>query len=173
MLVKLLGSVAVLVSCTGIGFWYGNSMTLRIQQLKELRAEFLLIRGDIRYRRSSLPEAFLAAAVRNKGVFRPLFRGISDALEACVWESFEDAYRSVAETAFAETALKKQDEQLLAQFAGMLGQMDTDMQLNAMDWYLEQSEQVLGSLRAEAGSKVRLCQSLGVLSGIFILIVLL
>ncbi|MBQ9118551.1 MAG: stage III sporulation protein AB [Lachnospiraceae bacterium] len=173
MLIKMLGSVAVLVSCSGIGLWYGNTLTMRIQQLKELRAEVLLIRGDIRYRRSSLPEAFAEAAIRSKGMFQPLFRGISEALAACVWESFEEAYRSVAETALRETDLKRQDEQLLAQFAKMLGQMDADMQLNALDWYLEQSEQVLQGLTAEAEGKVRLGRSLGILSGIFLLVVLL
>ena len=173
MLLKVLGSAAVLISCTGIGFWLGNTKLLRIQQLKELRAEFLLLRGDIRYRQSSLPEAFNYAASRKNQTFEPLFRRLSEALTEYVWESFEQAYQNVAGEALAETELKVQDKQLLEQFAGMLGQMDIGMQLSALDWYLEQSGQVLKDISTGVERKVGLCKSLGVLSGIFLLIILL
>ncbi len=173
MLFKVIGSVVVLAACTGIGFNMGSARLARIQQLKELRAEFLLLQGDIRYRRSSLPEAFGHAAARKNLVFTELFQKLTEALTACVWESFEAAYQSVEEEALRDTELKPQDKELLAQFAGMLGQMDLDMQLNALDWYLEQSAHVLEGLSREVERKVGLCRSLGVLSGIFLLIILL
>lgn len=58
MLLKIAGSAAVLLACAGFGFFAASEVERREQQLRSLYASFLLIQGDIRYRKSSLPEAF-------------------------------------------------------------------------------------------------------------------
>lgn len=173
MILKIAGCAAVLTACSGFGFYYGSEMERRIRELKELRSILLLVKGDIRYWKSSLPEAFCAAADRNAGVFRKFFREAADSLSGCMAESFEEAFLKAAKEALKDTALKRQDILLLNQLGGMFGRMDTDMQLNALDWYLEQLEENIKELSKEASQKVMLCKSLGVLAGIFLLIIFL
>lgn len=173
MILKIAGSIAVLTACSGFGFYYGSELERRIRELNELRSIFLLIRGDIRYLKTSLPEAFDAAAVRSPGTFEAFFRRISDSLSECVMESFQEAFIKAAGETLGNTALKQQDILLLNQLGGMFGRMDTDMQLNALDWYLEQLEETIKALTKDAARKVTLSKSLGILGGIFLLVILL
>nr|MDE7326293.1 stage III sporulation protein AB [Lachnospiraceae bacterium] len=72
MILKIAGSAAVLLACAGFGFFAASEVERRERQLRMLYASFLLIQGDIRYRRSSLPEAFLMA-VKKEGDFAVFF----------------------------------------------------------------------------------------------------
>lgn len=173
MILKIAGSIAVLTACGGFGFYCGGEFERRIRELKELRGIFLLVRGDIRYLKTSLPEAFYAVAEQNPGTFREFFQKVADSLSECIIGSFEEAFAKAAEKTLQETALKPQDISLLNQLGGMFGRIDTDMQLNALDWYLEQLEETIKGLSGEAVQKIALCKSLGVLAGIFLLVMLL
>ena len=63
MLLKIAGSAAVLLACAGFGFFAASEVERREQQLRSLYASFLLIQGDIRYRKSSLPEAVITVFI--------------------------------------------------------------------------------------------------------------
>lgn len=173
MLLKILGSTAVLLACAGFGFFAAAEVERREKQLRMLRSAFLLIQGDIRYLKSSLPEAFLAAAEREQGDFRELFSSVSERLFAHETESFEQVFCEELRDNFRESALKKQDIALLEQLGGMCGKMDDTLQAAAFDWYMEQSAQVLAGLSKENGEKTALCRRMGILAGIFLLVLLL
>lgn len=173
MWIKLCGAILVLISCGGIGFSVAGEMEKRIHQLQELRAIFLLQRGEIRYRHASLPEAFQSASGRCSKTFFPFFDGIYRALEDKVWDSFEMAYSEVEAKTLQQTALNLEDRDKLKQFARMVGDMDIKMQLDALDWYLEQSDQVLSELLPVAAKKEKVIKCIGVLTGIFLVVLLM
>lgn len=173
MLLKVTGGAAVLFACAGFGFFAAAQVECREKQLRMLRAAFLLIQGDIRYLKSSLPEAFLTAAEREQGDFQSFFSSVSGRLFAHETESFEQVFCEELHRNFKESALKKQDIALLEQLGGMCGKMDNTLQVAAMDWYMEQSAQVLAGLSKENGEKTALCRRMGILAGIFLLVLLL
>ena len=55
----------------------------------------------------------------------------------------------------------------------MVGDMDIKMQLDALDWYLEQSDQVLSELLPVAAKKEKVIKCIGVLTGIFLVVLLM
>lgn len=173
MLLKLVGSVAVLVACGGIGFFAASEVLRRERQLRTLYTAFLLIAGDIRYQKSSLPEAFLAAAGREQGEFSDFFASVSERLYAHETESFEQVFCEQLKETFAKSALKRKDIALLEQLSRMCGRMDDTLQVAAIEWYLEQLAQVLKELARENGEKTALFRRMGILGGIFLLVLLL
>lgn len=173
MFLKLTGSAAVLFACTGIGFFAASEVGRRERQLRALYAAFLLIQGDIRYQRSSLPEAFLAAAGREQGEFSAFFASVSERLYAHETESFEQVFCEELHKICRESALKRKDIALLEQLSGMCGQVDEELEVTALEWYLEQSAQVIKTLAQENGEKMALCRRMGILAGIFLLVLLL
>ena len=131
-----------------------------------------IIEGDIRYLRSSLPEAFAAAAVRT-GAFAEFFRSVARQLGGFCTASVEEAFSIASKGCLKDTALTKQDISMLVKLGGMLGKMDADMQLNALEWYLEQLEGLTDTLDRENKKRALLSKSLGILAGIFLLVILL
>ncbi len=172
MVAKVIGSIAVLTACSGFGFYCAGEMTRRLKQLRELSEAILLLKGDIRYLRSSLPEAFAAAAVRT-GAFAEFFRSVARQLGGFCTASVEEAFSIASKGCLKDTALTKQDISMLVKLGGMLGKMDADMQLNALEWYLEQLEGLTDTLDRENKKRALLSKSLGILAGIFLLVILL
>lgn len=170
-ILKIAGSIAVLSACAGFGFFAASEIERRYRQLKTLYAAFLLIQGDIRYRKSSLPEAFLTASKR-EGDFSVFFGGVAERLYAYEAD-FEQVFCEELKKNMGESALKKKDIALLAQLSGMCGKMDGTLQTTAFDWYLSQAEKEIDLLSAENAQKTALLKRMGILAGIFLLVLLL
>ena len=68
--------------------------------------------------------------------------------------------------------LTKEDKEEFARFGESLGYLDVEMQKNAMKLYLKELEQKIEYLQKEIPQKRKLYQSLGVMGGIFLLILL-
>ncbi len=173
MIIRVMGSIAVLAACGGFGFYFGGEIERRIRLLRQLRSSVLVLRGDVRYLRSSLPEAFEAAAAREQGELSMFFSGLAEQLNGHLAQSPEEAFRNASQKALSDTALRQQDIAMLIRLGSMLGQMDADMQQNAFDWYLEQLKELTETLCAEEKKHVTLSKSLGILAGIFLLVILL
>lgn len=58
-MLKLLGAVLVLFSCTALGWGKSMSLQRRLEQLREIEKLVHLILGEITYRKEALPEALL------------------------------------------------------------------------------------------------------------------
>ena len=69
-------------------------------------------------------------------------------------------------------AITKEDKEEFARFGESLGYLDVEMQKNAMKLYLKELEQKIEYLQKEIPQKRKLYQSLGVMGGIFLLILL-
>lgn len=69
--------------------------------------------------------------------------------------------------------LIQKDKECLVQLGDHLGYLDKDMQMNTIDWYITQVDEIMKDVTAESKQKMRLYQSLGVLFGLFVIILIL
>lgn len=173
MILKWIGSAIVIVSCGGMGFYFGAEVERRIRELRQLREILFLLRGDVRYMRSPLPEAIGRIGERESGMWGRFFASVAEELAGFDVPDFGQVFDRRINEIRKETALNRQDLELLARFGEMLGKMDMEMQLNAFDWYLEQSGERLDQLVGQADKQITLHKSMGILAGVFLLIVLL
>lgn len=61
----------------------------------------------------------------------------------------------------------------LAAFGSQLGIADAEMQVKLLDLYLDELRLTMDELREEMRTKIRICHCLGVMSGIFITVLLI
>ncbi len=173
MIIRVMGSIAVLAACGGFGFYFGGEIERRIRLLRQLRSSVLVLRGDVRYLRSSLPEAFEAAAAREQGELSMFFSGLAEQLNGRLAQSPEEGFRNASHKTRSSNALRHQAKTNQNPLRSMNGRMNADMQQNAFDWYLEQLKELTETLCAEEKKHVTLSKSLGILAGIFLLVILL
>ena len=58
-MLRLMGTVLVLFSCTALGWSRSMALQKRLEQLREVEKMVHLILGEITYRKETLPEALL------------------------------------------------------------------------------------------------------------------
>jgi len=171
-IMKIIGCILVIGSSTGIGFFFSSEMKCRIENLKELKKLFGLLRGDIRYANTPLPEAISAIHRRQGGNFEPFFQYVSEKLQELSGLTFSDIWKTATELELANTALTKKDKLNLVHFGENLGYLDKDMQMNTLDLYLSQLEEEITELSKSVKEKSYLYNSLGIMAGVFITIVM-
>ena len=173
MLLKIIGCMLVVLSSAGMGFFFSNEMRCRIDNLRELRKLIMLLRGDIRYGNTPLPEAINGIARRHKGCFGPFFTKISSRLNELSGLTFQEIWKDAVEKELINTSLSKKDKMQLLSFGENLGYLDKDMQMNTLDLFLTQLEEETKELSRTVKEKAYLYNSLGIMAGIFISIIML
>ena len=172
-ILKIVGCILVIASSTGMGFFFSSEMRCRIEDLKELRKLIGLLKGDIRYANTPLPEAISVIARRYKGSFYPFFEHVSSKLQELSGRTFSQLWKDAVEKEMTNTSLTKKDKNQLISFGENLGYLDKDMQMNTFELYLSQLEEEIADLSKTVKERAYLYNSLGIMAGVFISIVMI
>lgn len=172
-IIKMIGCVLILTSSAGMGLYFSGELKNRIADLKELKKIIFLLRGDIRYANTPLPEAVQALSLRHEGKYKNFLYKIAERLNELGGISFCTIWKEAVSKELENTSLSKKDLAGLGQFGENLGYLDKDMQINTIDLYISQIEDEIKDLSHNVKQKSYLYNSLGVLGGIFITIVML
>lgn len=170
---KAAGCAMMVAGTSGYGSWMASGYRRRMELLIGLRQMIFLLKGQIIYANAPLPEAFEAVGDRTEGVLAEFFLRVAGRLDAQQGETFCEIWKEEVESIDKETALTKADRQSLATLGEHLGFLDREMQERNLLLYLEQLDLVIDDLRERREEKCRLYTSLGVMSGLFLTVLLL
>ncbi len=173
LIMKAIGCILVIVSSTGMGFFFSSEIRSRIEDLKELRKLVVLLRGDIRYANTPLPEAIGSITRRHNGNYHTFFQHVSTKLHELSGHTFSEIWKEAVQMELANTSLSKKDKLHLIQFGENLGYLDKDMQMNTMDLFISQLDEELKELQKTVKEKAYMYNTLGIMAGIFIIIILI
>ena len=170
---KVVGCILIILSSTLTGFYCSNELKSRINDIRELRKLMVLLRGDIRYANTPLPEAICAIARRHEGGYKNFFTRISEVLNENSGNTFSQVWKEAVDSELRQTSLNKKDKSLLIQFGDNLGYLDKEMQMNTLELFLAQLEEEINELSKTAKEKSYLYSTLGIMAGVFITIILI
>lgn len=169
----MIGALLVIGSSTAIGLYFSTMTKGRVKDLKVLKKYIFLLRGDIEYSSTPLPEAIEMLSRRSNDRFREFFTQVAAELRKLDGIPFAEIWDKAIQTNMNENFLTDTDKELLKKLGDTLGFMDKSMQLKSIDLYLEQLELELSDAIRTEKEKTRLYNLLGVLCGIFITVVLI
>ena len=155
-----------------IGIWEKCGYFRKVILFQEIEKLLLLLMGEITYRKEALPEAMLRVSKRYRNLLR-LLKETAKMAQKYQGERFSFIFRENAEKYLKNSALTEKDFEEFVQLGEYLGYLDTDMQKNTSQWYLQQLKTEIDTLAGEIPVKKKLYQSLGILSGVFLAILLL
>lgn len=173
MWMKLLGAVLVVSAGAGLGADAAGTVRKRLKLLEKLKLMVTHLKGEILYANAPLPEAFERTGRRSPGPAGTLFMEVAAELKKETGERFETIWKRKAEDFIKGSALSKKEREQLLQFGEHLGYLDREMQEKTILFYMEDLEQAIALLRQQEPEKCRLFLSLGVLSGLFLAVVLI
>lgn len=162
--------LTVLAACAGIGFFRARGDSARLGQLLALDRIARILKQEIETARTPLPEAFLRAAGRAEEPFASWLLELSGELNAYDKASFAEAFQKTAKKHLAGTRLTAQDLREWEEAGMLLGYPDMQVQTGALKLYLAENERTAAVLRQELPARRKLFQSLGILGGVFLMI---
>ena len=171
-MIKGIGALLILASAAGIGVSFGNDLKGRCMELRMLKQMIYMLRGEIKYTKTPLPEAFASIAVRMREPFGSFLEELAEQMGHPGKGSFGELWQERIKTRLSGTHLKREDKEQLGGLGEVLGYLDLEMQLSSIDLYLEQLELGIREAQEAARTKQKLYQSLGVAGGIFLVILL-
>ena len=167
---KLLGILLILVSSTGLGMGQSLALSRRLKSLEALLRMTVLIKGEIRFAGVSLADAFEGAAARSPGACGEFLRSVSQQLKEKNGKKFASIFRECAMAHLDGLGLKKEEQRLLFSRGDHLGYLDLEMQMKQLTIYEEELSRLMEELRRELPEKKKVCQSMGILGGILLAI---
>lgn len=172
MWMKILGSVLVTVSCSGLGLWKAGQWKEHRKLLEQIRKMILLLKGEILYAHAPLGEALEHVGRKSEGVPAKLFCRVAERIGQQDGELFYDLWKEAIDSHRKELLLTEKECEEFKALGEHLGYLDLGMQERTIELYLEQLELSLDFYREHERERVKLCTSLGVMGGLFLSIIM-
>ena len=169
---KIAGCLMMVAGTSGYGIWLSGRYGQNLAELEQLRQMIFLLKGQILYANAPLHEAFETVGRRTEGHLAELFVQVAERIGEQNGETFCSIWKKQVELLGTETALSAGDRQSLAALGEHLGFLDREMQERNLLLYLEQLDLRIQQMREHKQERCRLYTSLGVMSGLFLAILL-
>ena len=175
MLLKYLGAALILISAPGLGMYLAGQWKERLRLLEKLRQMIYFLKGEITYSHAPLAEALERVGRRSGGPLGDMFVRASERICTQEGESLQEIWSGETRTMAAgakNLPLTRADLEQFTALGEHLGYLDVDMQERTLLLYLEQLDLSIEYLQSHRQEKCRLYTSLGVMGGIFLVIVM-
>ena len=173
MYLKIIGCICIIIACAGYGFSKGKEYKIHVDELGELRRIAMMFATETSY--SKLPIAELAVRISKKVIepYKSWLISLSDTLQKEKKYTLMHIWQKEAERLLTKLSLSEEEAEELKCLGAQIGNYNIQMQETSFRWYASSLEERRERLLKEVSEKQRLCNSLGVLAGIFLVILLI
>lgn len=168
---RILGMMMIFISCSGVGIMYSFIYKKRLEQLNEWKKGIVLLKNEINFSLTPLPEAFEIIASRLDGTMHNFFNEVGQLLKTTTYRAIEKVDDHLIEKSLYDTCLNQKDRHMIIHFIKNLGLLDKDSQINNLMLHIEQIEQEIETSKNDEAKNNKLFKTLGILSGIFVIVI--
>ncbi len=168
---KWVGFLFILAGAGGVGFSLVGEYALRIRTLGQIRDMIHYINDFVLYEYASLPEAFSKAGERMESPFSDFLNTVAEQMEEFSGEDVSFLWKNNAMK--LKTVLNKKDFEEFSNCMKQTGFSQAKEQSRALKAYEQRLELELHRLSEQKEEKCKLYRTLGVMSGVFVCILLL
>lgn len=171
-MLKIIGSILIIASCTSAGFTQAMGIERRYKELWELKHSVSKIKSEIQYSHICLREIFInmgkgSGQERNE-FWNALVKEISGKESQVFCEIWEKNIRNY----WGNGYLKGEDLNEFIKLGDTLGGTDRKQQISILELYLCRVDQSISQLEREKNKHKKMAQSLGLVLGLFVVIIL-
>ncbi len=171
--IKMCGAVITVLGTTIYGWLLTRQMQHRINRLTSYKESLLMMSGHIRYAKQSMPVILKDISENIQFTeIKAIYANVLLQIEDNEGKTFWDMWRAGVDESFKMWGVK--DEIILYYEAGELPlYMDKDMQLQFLEERITRIDERMCRLKNELAGKEKVYKSLGLASGLLIVLVLL
>ena len=172
MYIKILAGTMILTGCLGLGLWYRRQYRERIRYLQGLDQVLEGMSREIAYGRNSLPECSMALAHRLKEPWQSLLLRVEEAWKAGMNYDFSEVFSETVRRELKNSPLTGSDIEVFLEFLPVEGCFDEEMQRGRIERSRDGLGRILNGLRKEEEPKSRMSVTLGLMSGLLLILIL-
>lgn len=170
---RFIGSLLIILATTGAGIVYGTELKGYLEKLLYIRHIIYMLKGEMEYSNAPLSEIFGRVAVRVKEPFCTWLRAMERQVENREEDGFAKIWNRSIDRHLKVLHLKSTHSIQLKELGTFLGQLDGDTSSKTMQLYLNRLELEIEKVREGMAAKKRIGNCLGVMGGIFLVVILL
>lgn len=172
-MLRILGILLVMLSSTLAGVYYANIEAFRIKDLREMKKALIILLSEIEYTLTPLPQAMDNISKRIDEPISKIFSEFSSSLNDKTGQGLGDIWVKILEDNKDLYYFNKEDIDYLKSFGKTLGYLDKSLQINSIAVTIKYMEEKVEELNVSSLKNKKLYQTLGVLAGMLICIVLI
>lgn len=157
----------IIGASSGIGFAKSNDLQSHLNEMEEIKKLFYLLRSELQYTRAPFAETFYKISSKTKSPYKEWLSNLSQRLSEKTRGSFWEIWCLSITENLKESQLKADELEELKNVGKNLEYIES------LDLFIEQMEYRIKNTREVYRSKRKLCQSMGIMGGIFLVILLL
>lgn len=173
MILQVIGACLIVVATTLIGFSFGARDKYRLKELEEIERGILLMKNQISYLGTPLGELLEQISWKVVGVIGIIFQKIALRMKQREGNSAEEIWQSEWLEMEKKTYLSTTDLDELIAFGRTLGFLEKEQQEGGMDLLLHYLRGEEERIKKRLEKNGRLYYSMGILSGLLLVITLL
>ncbi|GKU81147.1 stage III sporulation protein SpoIIIAB [Niallia sp. NCCP-28] len=171
-MIKIVGAIIILASTSWVGMEFSKVLSERPKQLRQLKTALQSLEAEIMYAHTPLHEAARRLAEQLSPPLSIFFSVFSNKL-AQEETTVRDAWSKSLEEIWTSTAMKQPELEIMKQFGETLGRHDRISQQKQILLTLSHLEREEAEARNNQMKYEKMVKSLGVLSGLLIVILLM
>lgn len=172
MILKIAGSILILFAGGMIGIKSGLNLKRRLWELKRLERIVIMLKGEIKYNNSTLPEALLHVGNKTVYPFDEMLVRAGKQLNEYEGRPFYEQWTEVVESYRDEFVLTKEQFEYLKGMGESLGYLDMEMQMNSLELSHIQIKNYISGMEGTMANNIKLYNCLGIMGGILVVLII-
>lgn len=169
---KVAGYLLILAGCSGLGFWYSMQMCLRIRHIREMIRILDFMKSEVTYNHSILPDCCEWIMEKTEDPYRRIFQRICEQYQRDCGEGFDHICGLALQEGLEKEPLKEEKEIFIRCFSD-IGYGDPWMQQQQIERAKRELQEILNTEEEDVKKRSKLAVSLGTMSGILLVLILL
>lgn len=132
-----------------------------------------MLTGAITFGSVPLPTALAQVGGKMEKPYKDFLQQVSGELKKLPGQPFTEVFSRNTDEYLSDTHLQREDRESLKNMGADLGFLDKQMQLMTLKAYQEELEEKIGGLADDLPTRMKLYQSLGIMGGLFLAILLI
>lgn len=172
-MLKIIGFLFILGSCTMAGFIYAETFKKRFNELNEIDRAFHQLENEILFTHTPLPRAFQDISYKTKEPISKIFSEISELLETGKRDNVYSVFKSVLKDNKEILNLNEQDVSIILDFSKTLGECDITGQERMFLLIFENLKSQIKNSKSLMDKNVKMYRYLGFFMGSMIGIIVI
>ncbi len=170
---KVAGAVLAVAFSVMMGAAAGRELGERKTLLKDFYKGLLMLHQEIDYMKTPLEEAMQKTGTVLGEPFSCFFWETGVQLEKLPGTPFFSVWQEMADWYLGSVSLLKEDRELILQVGRQIGMLEAGEDCGFLKVYEQRTKQLLDEAEQEYGQKAKLYWRLGILGGIFLVVLLI
>ena len=172
-MLRFIGGILIITATTGAGILYGMELQEYLEKLLYIRHIIYMIKGELEYSSAPLSEVFGRISARVREPYRQWLGAMEKQVENREEDAFLKIWMRSVDKYLKELHLKSEHSIQLKELGTDLGQTDGASESRNLQLYLGRLELEIEKVREGMASKKRIGNCLGVMGGIFLVVLLI